>query len=126
MLGRGNERQVIEEGWELAAHKVRLPFSMSYGFFKTEGPTELCFHHNKRVYHRFFLRKKAIVKRREAALGVYTKDVSRHGVGFLSPVQLMPKERIQLLLPSADLQLQVTRCRRVDQACFECGASFVL
>jgi len=126
MLGRDDGRDSIEQWWEHAEQKATLPMALSYGFFRTEGPTELRTQHNKRAFHRFYMRKKAIVKRREAALGVYTKDVSRHGVGFLSPVQLMPRERIQLFLPSADLSLQITRCRRVDRGCFECGGTFVL
>ena len=82
---------------------------------------------SKRSYHRFYLRGRAIVKHKDMLLGAYTKDVSRQGIGFLSPVQLMPMEQIGVQLPNgAEYSLEVTRCRRVDEGCFDCGAKFVL
>jgi hypothetical protein len=60
-------------------------------------------------------------------LGAFTKDVSRQGIGFLSPVQLLPMEHIGLLLANGtEYALEVSRCRRVDQDCFDCGGRFVL
>ena len=60
-------------------------------------------------------------------LGTYTKDVSRQGVGFLSArCSLMPKELVKLRLPTTELSLEVARCRRLDQGCFDCGARFAL
>ncbi len=70
------------------------------------------------------MRGKAVLKRSAKLLGVYTKDVSRQGVAFLSPVPLLPKERVKLQLPAIELSLEVTRCRRIEAACFECGGKF--
>ena len=81
---------------------------------------------SQRTYHRFYMRSKAVLTRGEERLGSFTKDVSRQGVGFLCPVQLMPLERVRLRLPSAELNLEVARCRRIADDCFECGARFVL
>ena len=89
------------------------------------GPAPLCAK-NQRHFHRYFMRGKAILKRGTTTFGTYTKDVSRQGVGFLSPVQLMPKERVNLRLPVAELGLEITRCRRIDEGCFECGGRFAL
>jgi PilZ domain len=125
MLGRGNEQKLIDELWECAAQKAKLPEAMSKDFFTRRGAMTQHFE-NKRNYHRYYLRAKAILKRNSTVLGSYTKDVSRQGIGFLSPVQLMPKERVRLHLPSAELSLEVARCRRVDEGCFECGARFAL
>jgi hypothetical protein len=72
------------------------------------------------------MRGKAVLKRGSTLIGSYTKDVSRQGVAFLTPVPLLPKERVKLQVPSAELGLEVTRCRRIEPACFECGARFVL
>ena len=59
-------------------------------------------------------------------MGIYTKDVSRQGIGFLSPKQLLPKERIYMRLPGAsEVLLEVTRCLRIDDGCFDSGARFV-
>ena len=125
MLERGDDQKLIDDLWERASAKVRLPEPMSKDFFAPHGPMPL-FYENKRAYHRFYMRAKALLKRGQSVLGSYTKDVSRQGVGFLSPVQLLPKEKVQLCLPTGELSLEVARCRRVDQGCFECGAKFAL
>ena len=125
MLGQGHGRQLIADLWELTEPKVQLPYPLADGFLESHGPLA-SFYDDKRAFQRFFLRGKAVLKRRGSMLGAYTKDVSRQGVGFLSPVQLMPREQIQLTLPSAELKLEVSRCRRLDKGCFDCGGRFAL
>jgi hypothetical protein len=45
----------------------------------------------------------------------------------MSPVQLLPKERCRIRLPNTkEFQIEIVRCRRVDEGCYECGAMFVL
>jgi hypothetical protein len=125
MLGRGHEQQLIADLWEMAEPKVELPFSLKDGFLESHGPLSAYFD-DKRSFQRFFLRGKAVLKRRGSLMGAFTKDVSRQGVGFFSPVQLMPREKVQLTLASAELTLEVSRCRRLDKACFDCGGRFAL
>jgi len=82
---------------------------------------------NRRQYHRYYLRSKALLKRGDTTIGGYTKDISRQGVCLLSPLQLLPKERVKLTLPNgAAYSLQVVRCRRVFDNCFECGTRFAV
>ena len=70
----------------------------------------------RRAYHRFYLRGRAILQRDETYLGVYTADASRQGICFLSPVQLLPKERCRIRLPNTkDFQIEVVRCRRIGR-----------
>ena len=72
------------------------------------------------------MRGKAVLKRDEARLGVYTKDLSRQGLCFLSPVQLFPLERVTIEMPNeAEYHLELTRCRRIAESCYECGTKFV-
>jgi hypothetical protein len=125
MLGRGHEQQLIADLWEMSEPKVKLPYSLADGFLNSHGPLS-AYYDDKRSFQRFFLRGKAVLKRHGTMMGAFTKDVSRQGVGFLSPVQLMPREKVQLALPSAELKLEVSRCRRVDNACFDCGGRFTL
>ena len=125
MLDIADEQQLIDQLWESAGTKIRLPESYHKMFFDTHGAMPI-YHDNRRAYHRYFMRGKAVVLRGEATLAAYTKDVSRQGVGFLSPVQLLPKERVKIRLPKTQLSLEIARCRRVDQGCFECGARFAL
>jgi hypothetical protein len=118
-------KKLMEDLWEATPTKVQLSGPAAEQFFEARGATPL-YHDNRRAYHRYYMRGKAVLKRGKALLGTYTKDVSRQGVGFLSPVQLLPKERVQLRLPTTELSLQIARCHRIDQSCFECGARFAL
>jgi hypothetical protein len=125
MLELDNGQILMDDLWETTIAKVQLSASVGKDFFTMRGPTPV-FYDNQRSYHRHFMRGKAVLKRGKSMLGAYTKDVSRQGVGFLSPLQLLPKEFVRLHLPTAELSLEVTRCRRVDQGCFDCGARFAL
>jgi hypothetical protein len=124
MLERSNGKELIEDVWESTSAKVRLPERLKEQFFVPRGPVPL-FYDNKRSYHRYHARSKVLLKRGETTLGGYTVDLSRQGVGFLSPLPLLPQERVELCLPTVELSLEVTRCRRLDEACFICGARFV-
>jgi len=124
-LDCGDAAKLIDDQWTAAELTTCLPEDFE-AFRAARGATPLQFN-TRRNYRRFFLRSKAILTRREARLGVYTKDVSRKGIGILSPIQLFPKERIQLQLPSgAKYGLEVVRCRRVAANCYECGTQFTL
>jgi hypothetical protein len=125
MLELGHEQQLVAELWEASEKRVSLPETMEEQFFQSQGPTPL-YYDNRRSYHRFFMRGKAVLTRGDKQIGTFTKDVSRQGVGFLSPVQLLPQERVRLRVPTAELNLQVARCRRVTEGCFDCGAKFAL
>jgi hypothetical protein len=125
MLELDHGQKIMNDLWEATPSKVNLPESIQPEFFRVQGPVPL-FHDNRRSYHRYYMRGKAVLKRGDSLIGTFTKDVSRQGVAFLSPVPLMPKERVKLRVPAAELNLEVTRCRRLDPKCFECGAKFAL
>jgi hypothetical protein len=55
-------------------------------------------------------------------IGVYTRDFSKNAVGLLSPIQLYPGETVRLVLPTFWLKLQVARCLRHNEKCYEVGA----
>jgi hypothetical protein len=58
-------------------------------------------------------------------MSVASTDVSRQGIGFLSPVQLMPKETWKLRLPTgAEYELRICRCRRESDNCYAFGGKF--
>jgi hypothetical protein len=127
MLGVSNEKRLMEKLWEAAEAALQLPEPEATYFFQFKGPMPSGHFDNRRSYHRFYLRDKAILTRGKSTLGVFTTDISRQGIGFLSPVQLMPKERVQLLLTSGvEYHLQVARCRRQNDNCYECGGRFVV
>ena len=125
MLEFDNGQKLMNDLWEATAIKVELPDDLRPTYFGPQGPAPL-YHDNRRTFHRYYMRGKAVLKRRTSIIGTYTKDVSRQGVAFLSPVPLLPKERVKLRVPMAELSLEVSRCRRLNPNCFECGAKFAL
>ena len=126
MLGRCHDKSLTADDWDATDAQVQLPEDLRKEFFSKSGPMPL-YHENLRGYHRYFVRVKAVLQRDEMKLGCYTKDISRQGIGLLSPVQLLPLDRVQLHLPNGSkLTLEVARCRRVDRGCFDCGARFAL
>ena len=125
MLELDHGQKIMNDLWEATPSKVELPDSLRPAYFAVQGLFPV-FHDNRRSYHRYYMRGKAVLKRDKAMVGIFTKDVSRQGVAFLSPVALLPKERVKLRVTAAELSLEVTRCRRLDPACFECGARFAM
>ncbi|MGD9636822.1 MAG: PilZ domain-containing protein [Pirellulales bacterium] len=124
MLDIGHEKSIIEELWLAAEARVKLPMLTAKYFFEPKGAMPNHFS-NRRSFHRFYLRSKAILTQGDRILGAYTTDVSRQGIGFLSPVQLMPKGKWKLRLPTgAEYELRVTRCRRESENCYACGGRF--
>lgn len=124
MLDICDERSVIEDAWNSAEAKTVLPPALAKRFFEPTGPMRGHFD-NRRMFHRFYLRGKAILIHGDAVLAVYTKDISRQGICILSPVQLFPKQRARIRMPNgADYLLEVARCQRIDDHCFECGTKF--
>ncbi|HEX3601480.1 MAG TPA: PilZ domain-containing protein [Lacipirellulaceae bacterium] len=125
MLDLNDDQSVMQLAWDQVEQKTCLPDELK-DFFEQRGALTSrpgC----RRAYHRFYLRGRAILQRQETYLGVYTADASRQGICFLSPIQLLPKERCRIRLPrTKDFQIEIVRCRRIADECYECGAMFVL
>jgi hypothetical protein len=119
-----DEKTVVEELWAAAKVRVKLPMLTAKYFFEPKGPMPI-HTSSRRSFHRFYMRSKAVLLQETTIYGGYTTDVSRQGIGFLSPRQLMPKSKWTLKLPSgAEYDLIVTRCRRENDNCFACGGRF--
>ena len=59
-------------------------------------------------------------------LGIYTRDFSRQGTGFLCPCEIYPEEEVRIVLPTFWVQLRVARARRINRCCYEVGAVLIL
>ncbi len=123
MLDLRNSRELIEYHWQSLDVRAELPCSKKE-YWDRSGP--MCVQtHSQRRYHRYYLREMGIVHRQGQDLAIYAKDVSRMGIGFYSPIQLFPCDWVQLQLPGKKpLSLQVTRCLRIRDRCFECGTVY--
>lgn len=93
-------------------------------FFQREGPLPArvdC----RRAYPRFYMRGKAILCWDDKLFGVYTVDASRKGIRFFCPIQLLPRLRVHLRIPKVqEFQVEIVRCCRLDECCYDCGAVF--
>jgi PilZ domain len=118
------EKRVVEELWAAAKVRVKLPMLTAKYFFEPKGPMP-SHTSSRRSFHRFYMRSKAVLLQDTTIYGAYTTDVSRQGIGFLSPRQLMPKSKWTLKLPGGnEYELIVTRCRRESDNCYACGGRF--
>jgi hypothetical protein len=116
----------FEEQWQATQSQVQIPDSMRKCFFEKCGNLPLS-QINHRQYNRYYLRVKAIVDYCDYKIGCYTMDLSRQGIGLLSPTSLEKSERVQLHLPQrAGFLLEITRCCQIEDRCFDCGGRFVL
>jgi len=113
----------IDDLWESLKSKASLPGSLEEYYAKS-GPKSVCEH---RAYDRHYLRCVAIMQQECEKHAIYMKDCSRAGMGIISPVQLFPRQQVQIWMnPQRSYALEVVRCRRVRQQCYECGTIFVL
>ena len=113
----------FEESWDSLESKAELAVPAEEFFSKSgrKRPTE------QRGFERHYLRCQAIIQRELEKHAVYMKDCSRAGMGLVSPVQLFPREQIQLWMNSQrSYALEIIRCRRVSASCYECGTIFLL
>ncbi len=124
MLGL-SDAKTLTTTWDQIHSKASLPTSATE-FFCLRGPLPdagEC----RRAHERYFLRTKAILKRRGEWHAIYLQDCSRTGVGIISPVQLFPSERVQIWIPdNPRYMLQIVRCRRIKSQSYECGTIFHL
>jgi hypothetical protein len=123
MLADNLSAAVDTEAWQELSNWAELPSSKD-DYFGTSGasPTSP---DSRRSYRRIRIRGRLEVRRGSESLGAYTIDVSPAGIGFYSPVQLYPQERVTAVFNGfGDLELQVSRCRRVRKQCYSCGGIF--
>ena len=122
--------------------EIELPESLS-NFFEISGLSQSSAG-DKRLSARWKNRTVAgllyrttfpVLPRSEEWHPIYLKDLSRTGAGFVHSEQLYPLERMRILLideRSSRLlrnnclrTVEVVRCRRVQDKCFEVGVRFV-
>ena len=82
--------------------------------------------HNQRLKIRtcgilWFEKAIPIRSRKKTPMGIYTRDFSRQGTGFLSPCEIYPEEQVRIVLPTFWTQFRVARARRVNAKCYEIG-----
>lgn len=123
MLDDHDENEQVITSCDLPPCQVELPEEWS-DFFSVSGLSDSRYDDQRRFSRRRH-RRKAILERNGAFYTVYTKDVSRTGVGLLHHEQMFPCEKVKIWLPgNLNFSLRVTRCLRIQKHCYECGTHF--
>ncbi len=125
MLGISHETKLSVQLWKSLPSRASLPCPLEE-FLDIQIGQRAVFN-SKRLHARKPLRTAAIALLADGLHACYVKDISRMGVGFYAPINLLPKKIVRLWLPNGKiLQLSITRCRRRCDNCFECGGTFHL
>ena len=124
MLDLSDGQVVSDVSWDTMELTACVPAAMA-DFFERQGPTPArvgC----RRAFPRFYLRGKAVLRSDTKFFGVYTVDASRMGIRFLCPIQLLPKLHVCLQLPNVrEFEVEIVRCCRLEERCYDCGAVFI-
>jgi hypothetical protein len=133
MLDLHDDPKALSAWVASCACEVELPPNWQ-GFFDRTGVMSTLADENRR-FPRFYVRGLGALescqslpgKPRDGGWhGVYTKDISREGVGFLHSEQLYPRERMRIVLTDGVPRLmEVIHCRRIQRRCYEIGSRFV-
>ena len=109
--------------------KIKIPDEWADYFEDTGRPAAFADdqRHNQRLKIRtcgilWFEKAIPIRSRQKTPMGIYTRDFSRQGTGFLSPCEIYPEEQVRIVLPTFWVQLRVARARRINAKCYEIGA----
>jgi hypothetical protein len=122
MVGAVAAIELTERLWKSIGSRTKLPcdaeeYFAPVGIAGTAGES-------RRQYLRVFMRQPAVFFRGEQCHAIYTKDASPKGIALLTPVQIFPTERIKLVMGKGAVELDLKRCRRVSEDCYECGTVF--
>ena len=123
MLDLRTSRELVEHHRNSLDPRPELPCSESE-YWNRSGPLRVQVDSQRR-YNRTYLRGIGVLHCKEGDLAVYIKDLSRMGIGVYSPMQLFPCDQVELQLPGKKmLSLQITRCLRIRDCCFDCGTVY--
>lgn len=112
--------------------KIELPPTWE-NFFSERGPC-CSYSGYGRKNHRIKARSYGLMRFEKAwkllnrptpVVGIYTKDFSSRGCGFVLPTQVYPEEVLRIILPTFRLTLRVARCYRMNEHCFETGGVLI-
>jgi PilZ domain len=110
----------FDEAWTQLPVRAAVP---SKDYLEVTGPAPA--HPNeRRRFVRFRCRGRAILEKDAQSMAAYTADISRSGMGIISPVQLFPHERVQVTTVRQKLPMIVIWCLRLGKDCYQCGCRF--
>ena len=131
MLAR-DYQQRLAELIQTLPNQIRLPEELGT-FFDEQGPLPTIDNDRRRSIrtrvraYGVLMPEKTLpaIPRVPSPQLIFTKDFSKCGVGILGHNQFYPGEQVRVILAKFWLQLQVRRCRRLGEDCYEIGASLL-
>jgi hypothetical protein len=118
-----HDEETLKRQWQSLASRTLLP--VSWQRYLSQPLPDRVVPVAKRRFVRASLKSIAILIEGERAHAIYLKDVSRLGLGFYAPVNILPRKPLALLIPGRKtLHLRAVRCRRLGEKYYECGAKF--
>lgn len=134
MLDTNREQEALSKCLTACICEIDLPVAWR-NFFDESGAMPTCVGDTRR-FPRFYARGKGALESRQSLpgklrpvqwRGIYTKNVSREGLGFLHSEQLFPRERMRVLLADGvPREIEIACCRRIQRRCYEIGARFIV
>lgn len=114
---------IVDALWKQAQSTVRLPRSLDLHDAHQELLSNV--HAPLRTFDRYDWQTRCILLHEETLYGIVTRDISRTGVGFFSPVEMRPGQLAEIILPGLRLlSIKSLHTTRLESDCFECGACF--
>ena len=133
MLDSNRDPQALNAWLAACDCEIDLPATWR-NFFGESGAMPACAGDSRR-FPRVYTRSKGALECRQSLPGrprsggwhgIFTKNVSRQGLGFLHSQQLFPCERMRILLADGvPRAIEVVCCRRIQPRCYEIGARFI-
>ena len=123
MLDLSNQETIVVPAWDSIALQAELPCSTKE-FFEKSGAMPIM-PDSRRQYNRTYGRKQVVIEYKGEFLAGYLTDISRSGLGVISPVQMFPFDQLQgWLSENSSTKLRVKRCRREGERCYVVGCVF--
>lgn len=119
----GSSKIIVDALWKQADATVRMPET----FERHSAHKELLknAHAIQRTFDRYEWQARCILLHNETLFGIVTRDLSRSGLSFYSPIEIRPGTNAEVVLPGLRiLKVKSLHTVRLDAACFECGVCF--
>jgi hypothetical protein len=110
----------FDDAWTELAVRANLP---SKDYLEANGPAP-AIPDDRRRFVRFRCRGRAILQRGADRMAAYTADLSRAGIGIISPVQLFPRQAVHIATSGQTFHLVVVWCLKLGKDCYQCGCQF--
>lgn len=134
MLDSSNASRTVRQPSSELKCEIQLPPSWDRDR-QRRGRLPTC-ENDLRRFPRFHYHVRAIMEcqggfpnysRLQQSFVVCTANISRGGLAFLHSEELFPGEHVRIWLPGGlETELEVIRCRHLQERCFELGARFLV